>query len=981
MATLPPFLLLLLLLVGAQAGLPASRQAEVTALLSFKDGLDGADTLLPTWGLPNASSLCSAWEGVVCSASGYVTALNFSEFYLNGTLTAPLCDLPFLTTLDVRFNNFNQTFPSFLLQSCQQLQILDLSQCFFYGPLPSNISNLRNLTFLSLESNSFQGPVPPQFGDLPNLTLLRLRGNMLLSGPIPPHLGNLSSLQTLDLAYSSFSPAPIPPELGNLSNLQTLVLEACSLVDYIPPSLGNLRQLSVLDLAVNSLSGPIPSSLMKLSNLTIFYLYQNQLSGSIPSSLFFNMPHLLQVDFSNNFLQGPIPQNVANLVSLQLFQLYNNSMNGTLPDQLAHLPNLNTVLLYQNSFTGNIPFNWGNFSSLQHFDLSYNQFTGPIPPYLCKHNALLYLALQQNRLTGEIPTNYESCSSVARFELQSNLLVGTVPGNLWSLQNLTVLMLQNNSLSGAVGLRPRNTVLMQVFQIDSNQFNGTIPADIQMYWNLSKFTASGNNLVGPLPAEIGSVSALNYLDLSNNSIDGQIPDTIGNCKRLTYLSLKENRLTGPIPSQLGQIPVLNSLDVSENRLTGSIPTDLAGFNFVVFNVSDNNLSGPIPEPLGTDFPTGFEGNPALCLLQACQLVDRTHPSSSNDFKVVLLVLLGVFAAALCLAIAGVIYKKTRKAPMDSADWKVISFQRLDFKEDDLFPGLDEKNVIGSGGSGKVYKVILPGGQTLAVKRMLCANRNHGQDDHAWKSEIEILGKIKHQNIVKLMCSCARDDAKLLVYEYMPNGSLGDLLHRSRTTPLNWAIRFRIAFGAAQGLEYLHHDCVPLILHRDVKSNNILIDSGYVAKLADFGAAKAFKGKGNGVTGVVGSVGYIAPEYAYTLKVDEKSDVYSYGVVLLELLTGKSTTKQEFEGVDLVRWVGQQVHFKEGISKVFDSRIVDDSDKDSMLMVLRVALLCTSTLPQRRPSMREVVEYLRRATPIDEDAAYYHPQYKRLSILI
>lgn len=309
------------------------------------------------------------------------------------------------------------------------------------------------------------------------------------------------------------------------------------------------------------------------------------------------------------------------------------------------------------------------------------------------------------------------------------------------------------------------------------------------------------------------------------------------------------------------------------------------------------------------------------------------------------------------------FKKASKEQENSNKWTLTSFHKLGFSEYEIMDSLDEDNVIGSGASGKVYKVVLGNGEAVAVKKLWKISKINGGGheqviDDAFEAEIATLGKIRHKNIVKLWCCCAHKDCKLLVYEYMINGSLGDLLHSSKASVLDWPARYRIAVDAAEGLCYLHHDCLPAIVHRDVKSNNILLDAGFGAKVADFGVAKVVEGLENGprsMSVIAGSCGYIAPEYAYTLRVNEKSDIYSFGVVILELVTGRLPVDPEFGEKDLVRWVCSTIQQK-GEEHVIDTRL-DACYKEEITKVLHIGLLCTSSLPINRPTMRRVTKML------------------------
>ncbi|MBA0824489.1 hypothetical protein Goarm_021159, partial [Gossypium armourianum] len=290
--------------------------------------------------------------------------------------------------------------------------------------------------------------------------------------------------------------------------------------------------------------------------------------------------------------------------------------------------------------------------------------------------------------------------------------------------------------------------------------------------------------------------------------------------------------------------------------------------------------------------------------------------------------------------------------------KLTAFQRLDFTCDDVLDCLKEDNIIGKGGAGIVYKGSMPSGDHVAVKRLPAMSRGSSHD-HGFNAEIQTLGRIRHRHIVRLLGFCSNHETNLLVYEYMPNGSLGEVLHGKKGGHLHWDTRYKIAVEAAKGLCYLHHDCSPLIVHRDVKSNNILLNSDFEAHVADFGLAKFLQDSGTSecMSAIAGSYGYIAPEYAYTLKVDEKSDVYSFGVVLLELVCGRKPVGEFGDGVDIVQWVRKMTDSnKEGVLKVLDPRL-PSVPLHEVMHIFYVAMLCVEEQAVERPTMREVVQIL------------------------
>lgn len=276
-------------------------------------------------------------------------------------------------------------------------------------------------------------------------------------------------------------------------------------------------------------------------------------------------------------------------------------------------------------------------------------------------------------------------------------------------------------------------------------------------------------------------------------------------------------------------------------------------------------------------------------------------------------------------------------------------------------------IIGMGSTGTVYKAEMPGGEIIAVKKLWGKHKETIRKRRGVLAEVDVLGNVRHRNIVRLLGCCSNNECAMLLYEYMPNGSLDDLLHgknKDQNLVADWLTRYKIALGVAQGISYLHHDCDPVIVHRDLKPSNILLDSEMEARVADFGVAKLIQSD-ESMSVIAGSYGYIAPEYAYTLQVDEKSDIYSYGVVLMEILTGKRSVDAEFgDGNSIVDWVRSKIKSKNGFLDILDKNAGAScaSVREEMMLVLRIALICTSRNPADRPTMRDVVSMLQEAKP-------------------
>jgi len=447
-----------------------------------------------------------------------------------------------------------------------------------------------------------------------------------------------------------------------------------------------------------------------------------------------------------------------------------------------------------------------------------------------------------------------------------------------------------------------------------------------------------------------------------------VPPEIGKCRLLTYLDLSQNKLSGKIPPAISGMRILNYLNLSRNHLDGEIPPSIATMqSLTAVDFSYNNLSGLVPGTGQFSYfnATSFVGNPGLCgpYLGPCRPgiagADHTphgHGGLTNTVK--LLIVLGLLVFSIAFAVAAILKARSLKKASEARVWKLTAFQRLDFTSDDVLDCLKEENIIGKGGAGIVYKGAMPNGELVAVKRLPAMVRGSSHD-HGFSAEIQTLGRIRHRHIVRLLGFCSNNETNLLVYEYMPNGSLGEMLHGKKGGHLHWDTRYNIAIEAAKGLCYLHHDCSPLILHRDVKSNNILLDSNFEAHVADFGLAKFLQDSGASecMSAIAGSYGYIAPEYAYTLKVDEKSDVYSFGVVLLELVTGRKPVGEFGDGVDIVQWAKMMTDSsKEQVMKILDPRL-STVPLHEVMHVFYVALLCTEEQSVQRPTMREVVQIL------------------------
>ncbi|XP_020159618.1 uncharacterized protein [Aegilops tauschii subsp. strangulata] len=939
MAALDRLLLLLLPLVGLLVlhPLPIVASDDSSYLLAAKAVLSDPAGALSIWEAGSSHSLC-AWPHVLCAGkSTAVAGLYLGKLSLAGGFPASFCSL-------------------------RSLQHLDLSQNDLVGPLPACLAALPALLNLTLAGNGFSGEVPPAYGyGFRSLVVLNLVQNSI-SGEFPWFLANISTLQELLLAYNAFTPSPLPEKLGGLADLRELFLANCSLSGEIPSSIGNLGNLVNLDLSMNALSGEIPRSIANLSSLVQMELYKNQLSGRIPEGLG-GLKQLQFLDISMNRLTGEIPEDIFAAPSLESVHIYQNNLTGRLPASLGAATRLADLRMFGNQIEGPFPPEFGKHCPLGFLDMSDNRMSGPIPATLCASGKLTQLMLLDNQFEGAIPAELGQCRTLTRVRLQNNRLSGSVPPEFWALPLVQMLELRSNALSGTVDPAIGGAKNLFDLLIQGNQFTGVLPAELGNLSLLRRLLASDNNFSGPVPPSLVELSELSQLDLSNNSLSGEIPREIGQLKQLTVLNLSHNHLAGMIPPELGEIHRMNSLDLSENELSGEVPVQLQNLVLSAFNLSYNKLSGPLPLFFSATatYQQSFLGNPGLCH-GIC--AGNDDPGAIPAARVHLIVsLLAASAIVLLMGLAWFTYKyrsyKKRAAEIsaEKSSWDLTTFHKVEFSEMDIVNSLDENNVIGKGAAGKVYKVVVgPSSEAIAVKKLWASDvESKKKRNDTFEAEVATLSNVRHKNIVKLFCCVTNGTCRLLVYEYMPNGSLGDLLHSAKAGILDWPTRYKIAVHAAEGLSYLHHDCVPPIVHRDVKSNNILLDAEFGAKVADFGVAKTIENGPATMSVIAGSCGYIAPEYAYTLHVTEKSDVYSFGVVILELVTGKKPMAPEIGEKHLVVWVCDNVD-QHGAESVLDHRLVGQFH-DEMCKVLNIGLLCVNTVPSKRPPMRAVVKML------------------------
>eukprot|EP00268_Persea_americana_P027832 TRINITY_DN2709_c1_g2_i1.p1 TRINITY_DN2709_c1_g2~~TRINITY_DN2709_c1_g2_i1.p1 ORF type:complete len:986 (-),score=171.28 TRINITY_DN2709_c1_g2_i1:241-3198(-) len=907
-------MLVLVVVFLVALALEGVKSDDGATLLEIKKSFRDVDNMLYDWIDAASSDYCS-WRGVTCDNVTFnVVALNLSSLNLGGEMSPAIGDLKGLLSVDLKGNHLSGQIPD-EMGDCSSLKYLDLSSNDIYGDIPFSISKLKQLESLILKNNQLTGPIPSTLSQIPNLKILDLAQNKL-SGEIPRLIYWNEVLQYLGLRGNNLV-GTLSSDMCQLTGLWYFDVKNNSLTGNIPQNIGNCTGFQVLDLSYNQLTGEIPFNVGFLQVATLS-LQGNLLSGHIPPVIGL-MQALAVLDLSCNLLSGPIPSILGNLTYTEKLYLHSNRLTGSIPPEL------------------------GNMTKLHYLELNDNQLTGQIPPELGRLTDLFDLNVANNYLEGPIPENLSSCVNLNSLNVHGNKLNGTIPQALESLERMAYLNLSSNYLGGA------------------------IPIELSRIGNLDTLDISNNKIGGSIPASLGDLEHLLKLDLSNNHLVGYIPAEFGNLRNVMQIDLADNHLSGPIPQEIGQLNLI-LFKVENNNLSGDVLPLINCFSLSVLNVSYNNLAGDIPT--GNNFSRfsqdSFLGNPGLCgywLNSPCHLPQPPERASISKVAI-LAIALGALVILLLILVAACRPYNPNSFPECSPDKPVNIPPKLVILHmnmalhvyDDIMrmtENLSEKYIIGYGASSTVYKCVLKNCKPVAIKKLYS---HYPRCLKEFETELETVGSIKHRNLVSLQGYSLSPSGNLLFYDYMENGSLWDLLHGpSKKKKLDWDTRLRIALGAAQGLSYLHHDCTPRIIHRDVKSSNILLDKDYEAHLTDFGIAKSLcVSKNYTSTYVMGTIGYIDPEYARTSRLNEKSDVYSYGIVLLELLTRKKAVDNESNLHQLILSKAAN----DTVMATVDTEITATcKDLGAVKKVFQLALLCTKKQPSDRPTMHEVTRVL------------------------
>ncbi|KAL8064518.1 hypothetical protein ABFX02_01G096000 [Erythranthe guttata] len=826
----------------------------------------------------NESTPFCGWNGIECGRMhpDRVVAIKLYSRGLMGSLSPHIGNLSFLRIINLNNNSFRGRIPE-EIGLLRRLMYIEFSNNSFLGTIPKNISQCRNLVYLNLIDNNFSGTIPPELQLLKKLRDLGIGKNKLLSGPIPQSIGNLTSLTQL-------------------------ALRSCSLSGEIPESLAQLRSLGILDLGDNNLSGTIPRSLFNIggvpislsnaSSLERLVLSINNFTGRMPR--FDELSRLRSLYATTTFINDDIGfiSSLTNCTKLQDLDLGENPfISGTIPDTIANMSKyLGALGIYSTQVVGKIPSGIGNLVGLSLVQLYNNKLEGPIPLSMGTLSNLYVLDLGDNGFTGDIPTNFGNLS------LLTNLLK-----SIGNCSNLLELYLSRNNLIGSI---PQE-ILIPVLSISLD--------------------LSYNALMGSIPIEVGSLKNLAILDLSNNRLSGLIPNSLRTCISLEQLDLEGNLFEGQLPEGLSSLMGLTNLDLSRNNLSGTIPSSFGMLRLQQLNLSFNRLQGQVPTTgvFKNKTAISLQGNKQLCggilelNLPPCPSSSSSSPISSRKnlstpLKIVIPIA-GV-AAILCLVVFLYKIRASKKSPSSPPSFAGVTFLRLSYS--DLLKatgGFAEANLVGFGRFGHVYKGILDDGVTvIAVKVLNLVTKGASK---SFSAECNALRGIRHRNLLKILSVCEsidfqENDFKALVYEFKANGSLDKWLYYNgereegsdaRLRNLDITERLNIAIDVAQALEYLHCGTESIIVHGDLKPSNILLGEDMSACVGDFGLSKILSSvvpphessSISSTIGIKGTIGYVPPEYGMINSISTKGDVYSYGILVLEMFTNRRPTDDSF----------------------------------------------------------------------------------------
>ncbi|WZZ54617.1 LOW QUALITY PROTEIN: hypothetical protein YC2023_054724 [Brassica napus] len=757
----------------------------------------------------------------------------------------------------------------------------------------------------------------------------------------------------------------------------------------------------VFNLAANKFSGGFPNAIYNFSSLEYLLIRNNYFSGSLRTDFGKLLPNLVELYMGYNYFKGAIPATLANISSLQKLLINDNNMTGSIPSSIGKLRQLQYVFLSNNFWVGDLQFlgaltnctqlvtlsaskslvgghlpsSLANLSTnLQFLDLQENVISGSIPHGIGNLISLQVLSLGGNMLTGLLTTSIGKLLRLQALDLGYNSISGEIPSSIGNLTRLEKLYLANNTIEGTITRGLNNCTSLLHIVIGFNKLSGTIPQDIMRIQSLLKLDVSGNSLTGSLPEDVGQLKNLVDLWTAHNKLSGQLPQTLGNCLSLETLLLQGNRFDGAFPDIQG-LKGLVEVDFSNNSLFGSIPAYLANFSALEYlNLSFNNFEGSVPTEgkfQNVSIVSVF-GNKNLCgdgikdlKLKPCSRGSK-HSSRSKHVKIgvsigisFLLLLLVVASVYLCLFRRRKKHQQTNNPATSTLE---VFHERMSYGEiRNATDGFSSGNMIGSGSFGTVFKASFPAENKVVAVKVLNMQRRGAM--RSFIAECESLKSIRHRNLEtnskhSSMSSCLME---ALICGSTPE-EVEDTTHRP-SRDLTLLERLNIAVDVAFVLEYLHVHCFEAIAHCDIKPSNVLLDDDMTAHVSDFGLARLLSFDQESLfnqlssAGVRGTIGYAAPEYGVGGQPSIHGDVYSFGILLLEMITGKRPTCDFLEGnFSLHSYIKSALPV--GVLDITDESILHNGLRvgfpiaECLTMVLEAGLRCSEESSANRLAVSE-----------------------------
>ncbi|XLU63954.1 hypothetical protein S245_023163, partial [Arachis hypogaea] len=963
------------------------------------------------------------WAGTLAPCLGNLTFLreiNLTRINLQGEIPREVGHLKRLQILDLRQNSLRGEIPMEMI-NCSSLKVIVLFSNNLTGKVPSWFGSMIQLTKLGLAANGLVGSIPSSFGNLSSLEKLSLAFNHLegsitpalgnqFTGTFPSLISNLSELQHFEIAENDFH-GPISPTIRSLHKLRIFNVAGNRFgsgrahdLNFLS-SLENCTQLQNLGINGNNLGGVLTDIIGNLSrNLVLLAMGSNQISRRIPEGIG-KLINLALLESSNS--KNPVHVEKASFhfgknlgdetVNVTVPNLVESDLHAVHVDHAQHedLEGWTQVIRKGKYKMGQKPSpstHQVQPKAKKTPNKATSTWTRP------NHQRTTHATGSKVKLSRGINIG-KSLKNLVELGLAENKLFGNIPPVIGNLTMLSDVDLSSNKFEGFIPLTLGNCTMMERFYANDNNLGGNIPSQTFGYQQgLIMLSLHSNSFTGPIPSDFGNLNHLSILHLQGNKLTGEIPMGLSACSALTNLQLERNLFHGSIPSFLGSLLSLEVLDLSNNNFSSTIPHQLVNLTLLnTLNLSFNHLSGEVP--VGGVFKNvsaiSLAGNKDLCggipqlNLPACPMLQK----HKRSLKKRVILIIGVGGVLISFVAFISIYHLKKKPKRLSTTSLALQYRYVKVSYGELHQatnGFSSSNLVGVGSFGSVYRgTLVHFERPIAVKVLNL--QTHGASK-SFTAECKALGKIKHRNLLNILTCCSSVDYKgdhfmAIVFEFMPNGSLETLLHNnhdreSKNLNLNLTQRVNIALDIAFALDYLHNDSEEAIVHCDVKPSNVLLDDDMVAHLGDFGLARLLHGHGGtncssrdqvSSSTIKGTIGYVPPEYGAGSPVSPQGDIYSYGILLLEMITGKKPTDSMFDEI-LSLHNFCKMAISEGITELVDSRLLIPIDEQGRVtkpqnleenfskecvasLFARIGVACSQEFPNQRMSIKDVITEL------------------------